>query len=205
MEQRSEEWFESRRGKFTASEIFKICKPKGFGDTGITYVKEKVGEHFGSFKPQASAKSLQWGIDNEPIAKEYFKFNYFEDIEEIGFLELDNNSGCSPDGFVIGEKAGIEIKCPENPANHVTHLLLKDQNDLKKECENYYWQIQMCLFVTQFDCWYFISFDPRCNGAEKMKVLKVFPEPKDQELLRNRIKEAVELKREMIKTIKTSL
>lgn len=202
MEQRTEEWFDSRRGKFTASEIYKLCKPKGLGDGGMTYIRAKVAEHFGSFKKEAKSSSLQWGVDNEPIAKEYFQENYFESIEEVGFIELNDNCGASPDGILDSKEIGIEIKCPESPENHIKHCLFESQEDLKKQCEEYYWQIQMCMLVTGFKQWKFISFDPRCLGDEKMFVLDVYADEKDQQLLNDRIVEAVTIKKQMIDKIK---
>ena len=44
MEQRSDEWYEIRRGKFTASEIHKLIGVKGLGKTEITYIDEVVAD-----------------------------------------------------------------------------------------------------------------------------------------------------------------
>ena len=44
MEQRSDEWYEIRRGKFTASNIHKLMGVKGFGKTGLTYIDEVVAD-----------------------------------------------------------------------------------------------------------------------------------------------------------------
>lgn len=204
MEQRTEEWFKVRRGKFTASEIYNLCKPKGLGEGGMTYIRSKVAEHFGSFKKEAKSSSLQWGIDNESIAKEFYEFNYYEKIIDVGFIELDDNCGASPDGIIDGKQIGVEFKCPEAPENHIKHCLFESQDDLKKQCEEYYWQIQKCMLVTGFKQWKFISFDPRCIGDEKMFVLDVFADEKDQQLLKDRIAEAVEIKKQMIEKIKKS-
>ena len=44
MEQRSDEWYEIRRGKFTASEIHKLMGVKGLGKTGLTYIDDVVAD-----------------------------------------------------------------------------------------------------------------------------------------------------------------
>ena len=42
--QGTDEWLSIRKGKFTASEIHKLMGQRGFGDTGMTYILEKVTE-----------------------------------------------------------------------------------------------------------------------------------------------------------------
>ena len=50
MEQRTTEWFLARKGKFTASEIHNLLiasrkKDETFGETAMSYIKEKVAEY----------------------------------------------------------------------------------------------------------------------------------------------------------------
>lgn len=48
MLQRSEDWFEARKGRFTASDIHKLLGVRGLGQTGESYIFEKaVEEVFG--------------------------------------------------------------------------------------------------------------------------------------------------------------
>ena len=65
MEQRSEEWYEIRRGKFTASNIHKLMGVKGLGKTGLTYIDEVVADMLSdeSEDERFENKAMRWGAD----------------------------------------------------------------------------------------------------------------------------------------------
>jgi len=73
IEQRSEEWFQLRRGKITSSEIHKIMGEKGLTETAKTYLLEKVCEHFGGVTEPAHGQALDWGTELEPVAIEHYE------------------------------------------------------------------------------------------------------------------------------------
>jgi hypothetical protein len=71
VEQRSQEWFDMRKGKITSSEIHKIMGGKtifDLTDTAKTYLLEKVSESLGGFAQSAMGAALDWGTDLEPLA-----------------------------------------------------------------------------------------------------------------------------------------
>ena len=72
MQQRSKEWFEARRGKFTSSEIHKLMGIKGLGKTGETYCFEKACEVVFGIDEDANFESfdMQRGTELEPYAFE---------------------------------------------------------------------------------------------------------------------------------------
>jgi len=203
MHQRSNEWYAARRAKFTASENHKLCNPKGLGETGMTYIRSKIAEHFGAYEEESFAKSMQWGIDYEQEAADCFTSYSFLDICEVGFLEDKDfpEVGCSPDRIVKNQNKGVEIKCPYVPANHIENLMLKTADDLKKVHKEYYWQIMTCLLVTGCESWYFVSYHPKFSDDHRIKVLEIFRNESDISFLKVRLNEAIALKQEIINSI----
>ena len=78
-EQRSKEWFDSRLGKFTASEIHKLLGVKGLGETGKTYAFEKACElvYGKDENDDFTSFDLKRGVELEPMA-----FRKFKELEE---------------------------------------------------------------------------------------------------------------------------
>lgn len=206
IEQRSDEWFAIRRGKFTASQIYRLMGIKGLGKTGETYVMECVTEELGGRIPSFETKAMEHGTLTEPFARNFYEAYFLVEVEEQPFFiaEWCDQAGCSPDGIVKynGEEWGIEIKCPMNPVNHLEYLLLKDKYDLKKEYPNHYWQVQMAMAVTNIPYWDFISYHEGFEDNLRMAYLRVSRNEEDIELLKSRIAEAVKMKNEIIERIK---
>ena len=193
MEQRSQEWFNARLGRFTASQISKLLGKKGFGATGETYIFERAAEILTGQPIEIQENyAMKRGTELEPYAKKWYEKSFEVEIKEAGFIEFGKYAGASPDG-IVNENYGIEIKCPNNPANHVRNLLMKSENDLKDNFPEYYYQIQMCMLATGLNNWEFISFHPDFNGMNRMLVLPVKRNESDIILIQTRIKEASEI------------
>mgnify|MGYP001765997505 FL=1 len=210
MEQRTYEWKEARRGMFTASGIYKLMGAKGLGQTGESYVMEKVTEALGVDLNEVTTYAMQYGIDMEPQAKAYYEQSFNCSITDVGFIISTwcNESGASPDGIINGEKL-IEIKCPFNPVHHTQNLLIKSAYDLKKLRPEYYWQVQHQMAVTGINKCDFVSFCPafiseingKFSGINRMIAITIEANQADIELLKIRIFEAVELKHKILKQI----
>lgn len=182
MEANSKEWFAFRRGKFTASECHKLMGEKGgiTTQTAKTYILDKVAEalsdpHWNEDNDYKN-KATEWGITLEPDALEYYSLAYNLNVDKPDPQSPDwcDEVSCSPDGIVYPEKDdnyGIEIKCPYVRSNHVNHMLMLCEADLKKVMPAYYWQILMCMLIFQFEYYEFISYDPRFVGKNRMFVL----------------------------------
>jgi exodeoxyribonuclease (lambda-induced) len=82
-------------------------------------------------------------------------------VTEVGYCQLDDYSGCSPDGF-IGEDGLIEIKCP---CDSVFVRYLYD----KKVDPKYYAQMQMQMLVTGRKWCDYVVFN---QNFEKSIVIK---------------------------------
>lgn len=205
--QRSKEWFELRRGKFTASEIHKLMGVKGFGQTGETYIYSKAAECLCDDFQEISSPEMRWGTDYEPFAKELFSKSQKIDIVEADFLpmpKLESYAGASPDGLIFEKDKllyGIEIKCPYTAVNHLKYALLKNGEDLKSEKPEYYWQIQMNMICAEVDSWLFISFHPFFKLGKQMFVTKIHRNEKDCDLLYQRLNQAIYQRDEILKKL----
>lgn len=213
-EQRSSVWHDIRLGRFTASEIWKLMgsprsKKDGenlLSETAMTYINIKVGEVLTGLKVESPyAAQLVYGEEMEPQAKLFLKENFQYEIEEASFVPWTDHAGGSPDGYIIqnGKKSGLEIKCPFNSANQVKYLFLESQRELKDEFSEYYWQIQSCLLFTGLDKWVFATYDPRMKeNKHKMKILEVFPDDTDQQMISKKLEIAIEKKLILLNKLK---
>src|SRR6056297_3161658 len=86
MKQKTREWYETRAGKFTASQIYRLMGKQGIGKTGETYVLEKVTEMMGVTMPPISNHAMEWGTETEPLAREYFEIAKNVKVEQAGFI-----------------------------------------------------------------------------------------------------------------------
>ena len=96
---------------------------------------------------------MQWGSEHEVEARQEYANHSNNEIIPVGFVELNEYIGCSPDGLV-GEDGLVEIKCPDT----ATHLIdyIKDQ----KLPTAYTKQIQGQLWITGRRWCDFVSWDP---------------------------------------------
>ena len=170
MEQRTEEWFAARMGKVTASRVADvIAKTKtGYSTSRENYLAQLVCEVL-TGKPAESFTNaaMQWGVDQEPLARAAYESHQNVLVDEVGFLTHPTiwQSGASPDGLV-GELGMVEIKCP-NTATHIDTLLTQTvpgkyntQMQWQMACAGRHW----CDFV---------SFDPRMPTDLQLFVKRV--------------------------------
>lgn len=128
MEQRTDEWFEARLGKVTASRIYDVLSKtkSGYSATRKNYMAQLICERLtGNREESFKTAAMQRGNDIEPKARARYMLETGELVEETGFINhpIINMSGASPDGLV-GEDGLIEIKCP-NTATHLEFLRTK--------------------------------------------------------------------------------
>ena len=110
MKQRSDEWFEARKTRLTASDLYDAVKG---GNISIKLAKKKANIIIDNINYN-SIPALKWGTMFEPMASRCYsqKMNNIN-IHDFGLLcDADNKHfGASPDGI---NELGImiEIKCP---------------------------------------------------------------------------------------------
>lgn len=174
IEQRSQEWFEMRRGKITSSEIHKIMGGKGesLSETAKTYLLEKACEFYGGHGNPATGAAVEWGMDLEDQAIEVYESKTKNKVDKCSFIPINESYGGSPDGKVKKD-GGIEVKCPYNSVNHFKHGLIKTQEDFKKVAPNYYYQCVSHMIALDAKWCDFISYDPRVNEDYQIFVFRL--------------------------------
>jgi putative phage-type endonuclease len=155
MEQRTEEWFQARLGKVTASRVADVLSKIKSGESAsrrnykIQLVSERLtGEKQESYINQA----MQDGIDREVFARDRY-VQQFGEVEEVGFVNHPTlEAGASPDGMV-GDDGLLEIKCPMGTTH--TETLMTQEVPSK-----YIPQIQFQLRCTGRKWCDFVSYNP---------------------------------------------
>lgn len=214
----NEAWLEARKALFTSSEIFKIMGVKGIGDTGLTYIYERVTESVTGKRLDSNVDNdaIRHGIMYEPEAIQ--KFMQINKISE-GFVrvrtfihEPGSMFGGTPDWIHIlresidgtaYEVRGGEAKCP--PKGFVSLSQCNTAMDLRDENRSYYVQCldqMQNLGTMEHD---FVAFHPDFSGPLMphiriianepfiVKGKKTHPVNDDLKLLTARKSEAVEI------------
>ena len=115
IDQRSDQWYEARRGIVTASTVGQLITPstlKPAANPGSrALVQTLVAERVSGWVEPTYTNSDMWrGIESEPIARDLYS-ERFAPVVEVGFMrrdEADWSLGYSPDGLV-GDDGLIEI------------------------------------------------------------------------------------------------
>lgn len=159
LEQGSEAWLQARLGIPTASCFKRLFTSTGKPSTSAeTYFYELLAERL-TGQP-ASEYTNEWmvrGTELEPQARSTYEFIQDVQVEQIGFVYLDERRhvGCSPDGL-IGDDGLIEIKAPK-ASTHVKYLLAG------KLPADYVPQVQGQLWITGRNFCDFMSYHPDCD------------------------------------------
>jgi putative phage-type endonuclease len=155
LEQRSPEWFALRKGRITCSELSNILTPAKLqlSKASESFALVKASERItGLTEPFVETWQIQRGIDNEPIAREYYEKATNTKVKEVGFYEYNKDFmfGYSPDG-IVGNDGLIEIKCP-SPMVHLDTLINK------KIDPKYMLQMQGGMFASGREWCDFVSY-----------------------------------------------
>lgn len=113
MPQGSDEWLKVRLGKLTGSDFHTLM---GNSQTKDTILYKKAAERLtgvASDGDKFSSIHTERGHELEDAARMVYELETGESVTEVGFVELNESVGCSPDGLVR-DIGGIEIKCKDN-------------------------------------------------------------------------------------------
>ena len=169
--QGTEEWFQQRLGKVTASRISDvIAKTKtGVSTSRQNYLIQLVSERLTGKKGDSFVnQAMLDGIERESAARELYMRTRGVSVTEVGFFDhpIIKNSGASPDGAVNAEEEGkyaglIEIKCPIE-TTHTNTLMSKSVPS--KYIPQMQWQLA-CTGAKWVD---FVSYNP--NFPEELQL-----------------------------------
>ena len=200
MEQRSDDWFNARLGKVTASRLADVLATIKTGESASrrNYRIQLVCERMTKKKADGfQNEHTERGIELEPIAISSYEALQGVFVEPVGFVihPTIKMSGASPDGLV-GDDGQIEVKCP-TPANHIDTIL--SGKPPSKYIPQMQWQMactgrKWCDFVSysaEFgneDCSLFVTRVFRDNDfiAEAEKAVIQFLDEVDKQILQLR-------------------
>lgn len=159
--QGTDEWFQDRLGKITASAASKLITKTGKPSSSFDEVVNRAVAEIIMQEPDESYQSLSMmrGSELEEQALKFYNFTYDYEFKKCGFIEATDDSGktlgygCSPDGIDLDKKFGLELKCPEAH----THLAYLSSGELP---DKYMQQVQTALMVTGFETWIFGAYHP---------------------------------------------
>lgn len=144
------EWLTLRLGKLTASTAQAIASN---GKGLETLALEKVAELLtGKLPEQFETEDIKRGKELEPMARNSYELETGNVVKEIGFVELNEFVGASPDGYV-GTDGLVEFKCPKD-------RVFLEFMYYKKIDTKYEWQMQMQMWVCEREFVDFVLFNP---------------------------------------------
>ena len=171
LEQRSDKWYEVRRGIVTASGVGKLVTPTlrvADNDVSRGVTASLVAERITGVTEESFISADMWrGIEHEPFARDIYSGHYQQAVE-CGFMRRDEDGwtlGYSPDGLVADEGL-VEIKCPR-AKGHINTILAD------KVPSYYMAQLQAGLLVSGRKWIDYASF----HAGLPLFVKRVYPDP----------------------------
>lgn len=162
--QNSDEWYELRKRRMTASHATAIS---ACGKGLETYIEEKMMNLY-MVEEEAGYKSkaMDRGKELEDSAAFIYSMETVEPVEKVGFVIHTDFIGCSPD-LLVGEKGMAEIKCPENKA------FFKMMRGGKVDT-GYVWQMQMNMLICERDWCDFVAYNPNPRIDDCLIIQRFF-------------------------------
>lgn len=175
--QRSDAWFEARRGRLTGSEAYgvvafkKTKQVEELADRRNLRIKLVLERVTGRLATRGFvSKVMSQGTETEREARAVYEAVTGRPVVVPGFLRcLDIHAGCSLDGALMdgARIVGIqEFKCPLD----ATHL---DTLRLGEVPEDYLWQVTHNLWVSGADWCDWMSYSPAFPDGLQWKTIRV--------------------------------
>lgn len=170
VEQGSDEWIQTRLGKMTGSKAYLLLvngrDELGIGKDMYSFIYEKVGEIVtGQSCDQFKGNyATDRGNSMEPLAREAYEEETFSLVDQVGFCQLSDYAGFSPDGLV-GSKGLVEFKCPLPPA-FARYL------DGKEIDKKHIAQMQFGMFVTGLPWCDYVVYHPEF-GKQSLQITRI--------------------------------
>lgn len=194
--QQTGEWFNARTGKLTGSrmaaamaylkgkkdskkdgeakESKKDDEPKEAAERRKLKIEILCERLTGDIVNKYVTLDMQWGNDQEPMAKEAITAKTGWVIKDLPFIEHPyiENCGASPDGLIESENALLEIKCPTSATMVNWLLAAEDETWLPPD--------HIAQMVLQSACFggipvWFAAYDPRLPDKQKLFMRKFQP------------------------------
>lgn len=173
VEQNSDEWFDLRKGKMTTSKfgVFMANYGKEFGEPAKKYAFRIAKEQVTGERVEESTYTnvhMENGHIYEPVARDCYEYETFNEVSNGGFCQHSKYSdvGGSPDGLVLRDNGGIEIK---------SVIDWTQRNTIKRGTfdPSYKWQILGNIWLCDLDWLDFISYGYTYTESKKLFIHRV--------------------------------
>jgi len=187
VEQNSDEWFNVRLGKITASNFGTIMANygKAFGEPAKKYAMRTALESvIKTVLPTYKNNNTERGHELEPIAREIYENDTFTEVLQGGFMEF-GRFGASSDGLVNPD-GSIEIKS----VLYNTHFerIINGGFDT-----SYQWQIHGNIWIYERKWCDFVSYCPEFPYQKNLHIFRVERDEEKIKMLEERLNEFVSL------------
>lgn len=158
--QGTDEWLNLRLGKFGSTDAQAVsANGKGLD----TLIYKKVAEKLtGRFEDNYTNPDMERGKELEGLARSSYEMETGSIVKEVGYVELNDYVGGSPDGLV-GEDGMIEIKCRRDS------LYVKSAVSRSIDTK-YIWQMQHFLYITNRQWCDFVVFSENFPELIRIRV-----------------------------------
>lgn len=195
IEQNSEEWFKIREKKVTTSNFGKMMANlgKSFGDPAKKYAFRIAKEQVTGIKTEEESFTnayMEAGHEWEPVANQEYQNETFNIVSNGGFCQSSKYKevGGSPDGLILHDNGGIEIK---------SVIDWTQRNTIKRNSfdPSYRWQILGNIWLCDLDYLDFVSYGYNYTESKKLFIHRVTKEEhqKEIDLIEPRLEEFLEL------------
>jgi putative phage-type endonuclease len=163
--QRSDEWFEQRRGLATSSNFDKVMAGKAT-IARRQYIADIAYERLtGKVRESYQNRDMERGTELENLARLRYEMTTGNLVKEAEFVKHELlPAGASPDGL-IGQDGLLEVKCPRLH-NHLYTLRAG------KVPPEYKWQVVGQQMITQRSWTDFVSFTDELSGAASLAIVR---------------------------------
>lgn len=191
IEQGSPEWHDLRLGKLTGSSAAKLfgtpaAREKYLYDRAAEIVTGCRCDSDECTRGQHTAR----GSEFEEIALMKYTVATLHEVQKVGFVQLNEFVGCSPDGL-IGDDGMIEVKVPDSN-NYFRQVLEIASNGVKAIPSEYYYQIQFNLFVCGRKWCDYVLYNPKHEAKGKsLFIIRVERDDSMQNAIASIIDESV--------------
>lgn len=163
-------WRAARLGMITGSNFHRITRSRGgkrWSETATSYMYDIIMEHVtGQVASDfTGSRATEWGNEYEEAAIREFTQRYGHEVKRGEFYRAPGFSlvGCTPDG--LGDKIGLEVKCPLSFKNHFRTV---ETRQVPKE---YVDQVSGHMLCTGRRKCAFVSYDPRIERPDLRMVI----------------------------------
>ena len=213
--QRTGEWYSARLGKFTASNFAALMarpadRSQQWSRSSVTYIQELAFQLFhNKYNESPNNDATRWGMRHEDKALQEFGHASGFNINESGFVIHPEypEVGATPDAFVVENKNHTEtvlaqVKCPFSQKNHLQYSRkIHDACTLKKCRSAIHWQIQGEIWVTGASHSYFVSYDPRIMGKERLHFVRIDRDQRAIDELEAIVRDAIVLRNNFLEEL----